>query len=104
MTTAVRHKTLTIADLYDQPPLMPLWPDFGGGVLLLSESSTYLFAAQKRLPVETVRLGRKQYVRTTDVLTWLNLPENSDAPKAATSEASSEHVSETPSKQIGTRS
>jgi hypothetical protein len=91
VTTAVRRKALTIGDLYDQPPLMPLWPTFGRDICGLSESTTYLLGAEDRLPVETVRLGRKRYVRTSDVLVWLRLPDTSEAPTGATAEASNEH-------------
>lgn len=73
-----RHAALTIAQILDQPPLMPLWPDFGRGVAQLAESTTYQLAAENRLPVPTVRLGRKRFVRTVDVWNWLGLT-NEDA-------------------------
>jgi hypothetical protein len=79
MTIPVRAAALTVAELYDKPPLMPLWPDFGQGVCQMAESTTYQLAAENRLPVETVRLGRKRFVRTIDVLAWLHLPSKSDA-------------------------
>ncbi|QXE36945.1 DNA-binding protein [Streptomyces sp. GMY02] len=96
--------SLTIGEIYARPPLMPLWPDFGRGVCRFSESTTYLLAAQKRLPVETVRLGRKQFVRTADVLTWLHLPENSEAATGATATASDEHSNESTAKKTGEHS
>ncbi|MFI6347287.1 hypothetical protein [Streptomyces sp. NPDC050560] len=65
---------LTVGELYEQPPLMRLWPTFGGQILQQPESTTYQLAAEKRLPVEAVRLGRTQFVRTADVLAWLHLP------------------------------
>ncbi|AVH57861.1 MULTISPECIES: DNA-binding protein [Streptomyces] len=75
----MKDRLFTVAQMYDQPPLMPLWPDFGRGVCQLAESTTFQLAAEGRLPVETVRLGRKRYVRTIDVLTWLHLPTNDDS-------------------------
>ncbi|MDT3395474.1 hypothetical protein RKE29_02205 [Streptomyces sp. B1866] len=92
---------LTIAKLYDQPPLMPLWPDFGRGICQMAESTTYQLAAQDRLPVETVRLGRKRFVRTADVIAWLRLPQNDDGAAGATATPSVEHVNESTSQQIG---
>lgn len=75
---AVHRQTLTIADLVacDRPPLMPLWPDLGEGVLRLSESTTYEYADAGRLPVGLVRVGRRRYARTVDVLAWLGLTQN----------------------------
>ncbi|MFI0772348.1 DNA-binding protein [Streptomyces sp. NPDC021218] len=100
MTTAVRRTALTIADLYGQPPLMALWPTFGRDVCLLAESTTYQLAAENRLPVETVRLGRKRFVRTADVIAWLHLPQNDDSAAGATATPSVEHISETAAQQI----
>jgi hypothetical protein len=102
--TAVRRKTLAIAELYDQPPLMPLWPDLGAGVLGWSESTTYEAAARNELPVELVRVGRRRYARTADVLAWLHLPQNDDGARDAAPAPSVEHAIESTSKQIGTHS
>ncbi|WP_326597774.1 DNA-binding protein [Streptomyces sp. NBC_01803] len=66
---------LTIGDLCRQPPLMPLWPDFGRGVLRLAESTTYKLLAEGRLPVEPVQVARKHYVRTAHVFAFLGLAE-----------------------------
>lgn len=82
---------LTVADLLDMPPLMPIWPDFGRDVCQLSASSTYRLAAQDQLPVPVVRIGGspegrrgKRFVRTADVLAWLHLADTSaDAVTAA---------------------
>lgn len=74
---------LSIADLYAQPPLMPLWPTFGRDICLLAESTTYQLASQGRLPVPTVRLGRKLYVRTRDVLAFCGLPAHPENDSAA---------------------
>ncbi|MFF1417444.1 DNA-binding protein [Streptomyces sp. NPDC058280] len=100
MTTAASTPALTIADLYTQPPLMRLWPDFGHRVCGMAESTTYQLAAENRLPVEILRIGRRKFVRTADVLVWLHLPNNSDAVAVAPAAASSEHIGTT-AKQIG---
>ncbi|WP_241778552.1 helix-turn-helix domain-containing protein [Streptomyces sp. AcH 505] len=100
MTTALRREALTVAQLYDQPPLMPLWPTFGQAICGMSESTTYQLAAEDRLPIETVRMGRKRYVRTADVLAWLHLPTTSETPAVAPAEASDEH-DQNASQQIG---
>jgi predicted DNA-binding transcriptional regulator AlpA len=102
VSTAVRRKTLTIGELYDQPALMDL-PTLAVA-LSIAESTCYLLAAKGRLPVEAVRLGRKQFVRTAEVLAWLHLPENSEAPGARTPEASVEPINKTAAKQIGENS
>ncbi|MFF2525931.1 helix-turn-helix domain-containing protein [Streptomyces liangshanensis] len=104
MSTVVPSPFLLVGDLYAQPPLMLLWPTFGSGVCGMSETTTYHLAAQDRLPVETVRLGRKRYVRTADVLAWLHLPENDDAAAAVTATASSENASKSAAKQTGATS
>ncbi|KAB8167041.1 hypothetical protein FH609_011600 [Streptomyces sp. 3MP-14] len=72
-------KPLTVAELYDQPPLMPVWPTFGRDVLGLSQSGTYKFLAEGRLPVQAIPVGRRHVVRTADVLAWLHLPASGDA-------------------------
>lgn len=72
---------MTVADLLNQPPLMPIWPDFGRDVCRQSASSTYRLAAQDRLPVPVVRIGGspedgrrgRRFVRTADVIAWLHL-------------------------------
>lgn len=104
MSTATPAAPLTIGDLFAAPPLLLLWPTFGRDVCGMSESTTYQLAAEDRLPVETVRLGRKRYVRTVDVRTWLHLPEHSDAAGGATPAASSEIDSKSAAKQTGATS
>jgi predicted DNA-binding transcriptional regulator AlpA len=97
---------MTVADLYSQPPLMRLWPDFGKRVCQMAESTTYQLANENKLPVETIRLGRKQMVRTADVLAWLHLPAtpaNSDAAGGATPAASDEN-DKSAAKQTGANS
>jgi hypothetical protein len=74
---------LSVAELYDHPPLMRLWPTFGRDVCQLAEATTYQLASEGRLPVEVVRLGRRRYVRTSDVLAWLHLSPNDDGAEVA---------------------
>ncbi|MEW1719810.1 DNA-binding protein [Streptomyces sp. NPDC093109] len=86
-------RPFTIAEIYDQPAMVPLWPGVGRA-LGLAESTTYQLAAQHRLPVEVVRLGRRQFVRRVDLLTFLHLPTTSDAAEGATSTASEHNTTE----------
>ncbi|MFI1678801.1 DNA-binding protein [Streptomyces sp. NPDC020607] len=67
MTTA-----LTIAEILDQPALVPLWPTVGRA-LGLAESTTYQLAAQDRLGIEVIRLGRRRFARTVDLHHFLGL-------------------------------
>ncbi|MGW2260084.1 helix-turn-helix domain-containing protein [Streptomyces sp. NPDC001780] len=71
-------KPLTIAEIYDQPALVPLWPGVGRA-LGLAQSTTYQLAAEDRLPVEVVKIGRRKSVRRTDLLAFLHLPAAPDS-------------------------
>lgn len=69
---------LSIAEILDQPALMPLWPAVGRA-LGQAESTIYQLAAKDELPFEVVRLGRRRYARTVDVQAFLGLrPEGND--------------------------
>ncbi|MGW2226831.1 helix-turn-helix domain-containing protein [Streptomyces formicae] len=76
MTTA-----LSIAEILDQPALVPLWPTVGRA-LDQAESTIYQLAKEGRLPFECLRLGRRRYVRTVDLHRFLGLipEENGAAP------------------------
>ncbi|GGS48055.1 DNA-binding protein [Streptomyces violaceus] len=63
---------LTIAEILDQPAVVPLWPTVGRA-LGLAESTTYQLAAENRLPVEVIRLGRRRVARTVDLHRFLGL-------------------------------
>jgi hypothetical protein len=63
---------LTIAEILDQPALVPLWPTVGRA-LGLAESTTYQLAAQGRLPFEVIPLGRRRVARTIDLHRFLGL-------------------------------
>ncbi|WP_432091792.1 helix-turn-helix transcriptional regulator [Streptomyces sp. NRRL F-5630] len=81
---------LSIAQILDQPALMPLWPNVGQA-LMQAESTIYQLAKEGRLPFEVIRLGRRRYARTVDVQRWLGLlPDNNEAAPGATGTASSE--------------
>jgi hypothetical protein len=70
---------LTIAQILDQPPLVPLWPTVGQA-LSLAESTTYQLAAENRLPIEVIRIGRRRMARLVDLHRFLGLlPEDEDA-------------------------
>ncbi|WP_030173190.1 helix-turn-helix domain-containing protein [Streptomyces sp. NRRL S-813] len=63
---------LTISEILDQPAVVPLWPTVGRA-LGLAESTTYQLAAEGRLPVEVIRLGRRRVARTVDLHRFLGL-------------------------------
>jgi len=63
---------LTIAEILDQPAVVPLWPTVGRA-LGLAESTTYQLAAENRLPIEVIRLGRRRVARTVDLHRFLGL-------------------------------
>jgi predicted DNA-binding transcriptional regulator AlpA len=63
---------LTIAEVLNQPALVPLWPTVGRA-LGLAESTTYQLAAEDRLPIEVIRLGRRRVARTVDLHRFLGL-------------------------------
>lgn len=79
---------LTIAEILDQPAVVPLWPTVGRA-LSLSESTTYQLAAEGRLPIEVIKLGRRRYARTSDLHRFLHLiPEENGAAREVESRAS----------------
>ncbi|MEV6420612.1 DNA-binding protein [Streptomyces sp. NPDC051662] len=82
---------LSIAEILDQPALVPLWPTVGKA-LGQAQSTTYQLAAQDELPFELVRLGRRRYVRHVDLLAFLHLLGSSDAEQVAPATASSEQA------------
>ena len=63
---------LTIAEIMHLPALVPLWPTVGRA-LDLAESTTYQLAAENRLPIEVIRLGRRRVARTVDLHRFLGL-------------------------------
>jgi hypothetical protein len=93
----VTTSALTIAEILDLPPLVPLWPTVGQA-LSLSESSTYQLAREGRLPpeLEVIRLGRRRFVRTGDLHRFLRvLPEENDnAPGYQPGALPSEHITD----------
>ncbi|QXE36177.1 helix-turn-helix domain-containing protein [Streptomyces sp. GMY02] len=94
---------LSIAEILDQPAMVPLWPTVGRA-LGISASTTYQLAAEDRMPFEVVRLGRRLSVRHVDLLAYLHLRENSEADAAATATASDEHSNESTAKKTGEHS
>lgn len=79
---------MNIAEVLDQPPLVPLWPTVGRA-LGLAESTTYQLAAENRLPIEVIRLGRRRVARTVDLHRFLGLlpQENGTGPVYQTGSA-----------------
>ncbi|MCI3272119.1 helix-turn-helix domain-containing protein [Streptomyces cylindrosporus] len=63
---------LTIAEILGHESALTDLPTFGR-MTGQAESTIYQLAAQGRLPMEVIRLGRKRYVRTVDVWNFLGL-------------------------------
>jgi predicted DNA-binding transcriptional regulator AlpA len=63
---------MSIAEILDLPAVVPLWPTVGRA-LGLAESTTYQLAAENRLPIEVIRLGRRRVARTADLHRFLGL-------------------------------
>ncbi|MCA1223854.1 DNA-binding protein [Streptomyces sp. 8L] len=102
MTTAAQIQPLTIREVLDLPPLVPLWPAVGRA-LGLAESTTYQLAAQERLPIEVIKLGRRRMARTVDLWAFLGLG-NGEAAGGPAPTASSEAAHESTSLQTGATS
>ncbi|MFJ9628054.1 DNA-binding protein [Streptomyces sp. NPDC101175] len=63
---------LTITEILNLPAVVPLWPTVGRA-LGLAESTTYQLAAENRLPIEVIPLGRRRVARTIDLHRFLGL-------------------------------
>lgn len=63
---------LSIAEILGHASALTDLPTFGR-MTGQAESTIYQLAAQGRLPLEVIRLGRKRYVRTVDVWNFLGL-------------------------------
>lgn len=74
---------LSIAEILGHKAALTDLPTFGR-MTGQAESTIYQLAAQGRLPLEVIRLGRKRYVRTVDVWNFLGLvpQENGAVPGA----------------------
>lgn len=70
---------LTIAQVLAHQSALTDLPTFGR-MTGQADSTVYQLAAEGRLPMEVIRLGRKRYVRTVDVWKFLGLlPEGNGA-------------------------
>lgn len=82
---------LSIAEILGHKPALTDLPTFGR-MTGQAESTVYQLAAQGRLPMEVIRLGRKRYLRTVDVWRFLGLlSEENGAAREVESRASAEH-------------
>ncbi|MFJ2631095.1 DNA-binding protein [Streptomyces sp. NPDC087422] len=69
---------LSIAEVLAHEPALTDLPTFGR-MTGQADSTIYQLAAQGRLPLEVIRLGRKRYVRTVEVWKFLGLlPDGND--------------------------
>lgn len=70
---------LSIAQILGHESALTDLPTFGR-MTGQADSTVYQLAAEGRLPLEVIRLGRKRYVRTVDVWKFLGLlPEGNGA-------------------------
>ncbi|MGA6159622.1 hypothetical protein ACPEIC_40510 [Stenotrophomonas sp. NPDC087984] len=103
-TDVVRRKALTIAEILAHESALMDLPTFFKACGI-PESTGYQVAAEGRLPLEVIPLGRRRYVRTVDAWKFLGLlSENDDSAGAVTPTPSVEHVNESTAQQIGTSS
>ncbi|WP_431772215.1 helix-turn-helix transcriptional regulator [Streptomyces cucumeris] len=102
MTSAARLKALTVAEVLALPA-MPTVPQ-AAAACGLSRETGYELARSGEFPIPVIKIGERNLrCRRADLLVFLGL-ENSDAVRDAPLTASSEHVNESTSKQIGTSS
>lgn len=75
----IARRGMTIGQVLAHQSALTDLPTFGR-MTGQADSTVYQLAAQGRLPLEVIRLGRKRYVRTVDVWKFLGLlPEGNGA-------------------------
>ncbi|MFJ4987927.1 DNA-binding protein [Streptomyces sp. NPDC088732] len=92
MKTTVRAKGLSISEaLAHESPLMDL-PTFFKACGI-AESTGYQLAAEGRLPLEVITLGRRRFVRTTSAWRFLGLiaEESGVVPEVQSGAPATEH-------------
>lgn len=83
-STTARAKSLTVAEVYDLPPIVPVYPVIGQ-IWQIGKTALYDLAARDELPVPVIKVGRLLRARRVDILQALGLddtktrPGNSDA-------------------------
>lgn len=77
--TAVRAKAISVSEVYDLPPIVPVYPVVGR-IWQIGKTALYELAARDELPVPVIKVGRLLRARRVDILQALGLVE--DDPKA----------------------
>lgn len=95
MTTAVRRKALTVAEVYALPAMATAKDAFAA--IGISQELGYELIRTKQFPINTVPLGRAIRVRRSDLLAFLGLG-NDETPGGATPEASDERINKSTAK------
>ncbi|MFF3060896.1 hypothetical protein [Streptomyces sp. NPDC057909] len=95
MTTAVRRKALTVAEVYALPAMATAKDAFAA--IGISQELGYELIRTKQFPINTIPLGRAIRVRRSDLLAFLGL-ENSDATGGPAPAASDELINKSTAK------
>ncbi|MFM9643592.1 DNA-binding protein [Streptomyces turgidiscabies] len=77
--TAVRRKTLSVAEALALPVMFDVWPTVGQA-LDIGRTATYQLAREGTLPVPVIRIGKQLRARRSDLLTFLGIAEENEAP------------------------
>ncbi|MGW1609445.1 helix-turn-helix domain-containing protein [Streptomyces sp. NPDC002285] len=92
--TAVRRKTLSVAEALALPVMFDVWPTLGAA-LDIGRTSTYQLAREDALPIPCIRVGRQLRARRSDLLNFLGIrEENGDGAGAGTPTPLAERTTE----------
>lgn len=99
MTTAVRRKALSAAEVFALPAMPDAWPDGAGACGGISRTVWYELIAKGETPVPVIRIGRSLKVRRSDLLNFLGLQDQAAA--EVESAASAEENGDAPGVEPG---
>ena len=66
------NKPLTVSEVYDLPPIVPVYPVIGR-IWQIGKTALYELAARDELPVPVIKVGRQLRARRVDILNALGL-------------------------------
>lgn len=99
MSTAVRRRALSAAEVFALPAMPDAWPDGAGACGGISRTVWYELVAKGETPVPVIRIGRSLKVRRSDLLNFLGLAEeNGDGASVAAETPLAERTTETTGK------
>lgn len=96
--TAVRRKTLSVAEALALPVMFDVWPTVGQA-LDIGRTATYQLAREDALPIPCIRVGRQLRARRSDLLNFLGLQDQ--AAVEVESAASAEENGDAPGVEPG---